>query len=158
MGTEAIKFTVMGNPIPQPRVVDDTRKQRKYNLSYMPKFDPAAKKKVNFGLKALVHRPDTPFNCPLEVNITFCFKRPDGHYGRQNGQPYLKPDSPEWHTTKTGDIDNLDKFVLDSLTGANFWTDDKLVCRQRLEKRYTCKLPCTEIEIIPLEEKGLFDE
>ena len=145
-----INLIVYGDPVPQPRVCDDTRKQREFGLKYMPKYDPAAKKKENFLLKCIQHRPDEPFTEPLEVNITWFFKRPKSHYGSYKGKPYLREDAPKHHSMKKRcDRDNLDKFVLDALTG-KFWIDDGIISKGTLLKLYTDKLPRTEIEIIPL--------
>jgi Holliday junction resolvase RusA-like endonuclease len=153
---DTIRFIIMGKPVPQPRVVDDYKKKQEKNLPYIPKFDPAAKAKANFALKALQYRPDKPFECPLEVNITWHFERPQRHYGRRNGQLYLRPDAPKYYTNlKSNDRDNLDKFVLDALTGPDlFWIDDGIICKGTLTKLYTDKLPRTEIEIIPIQDNG----
>jgi Holliday junction resolvase RusA-like endonuclease len=149
--TEPIHFLIYGEPTPQPRVSERGEfKTTKWGGQYKEKFDPAAKKKTDFLLKALVHRPDVPFDCPLQVDIVFWFKRLASHYGRQNGQPYLKPDAPLWYAAKKrDDIDNLTKFVLDALNG-EFWIDDGCIAKSSQEKRYTDKLPYTEITIKPL--------
>jgi len=146
-----IQFVVYGDPVAQPRVGErGDLKPTKYGGFYKEKYDPAAKKKENFLLKCIQHRPDKPFTEPLEVNITWYFKRPKTHYGRCNGKLYLKPDAPYYHCLKKRcDIDNLAKFVLDSLTGV-FMVDDGIISKGTLLKLYTDKLPRTEIEIIPL--------
>jgi Holliday junction resolvase RusA-like endonuclease len=147
---QSIKFTVPGKPIPQPRMIDGDIKRGKRGNAYAEKIDPAAKKKTDFLLKALIHRPDKPFDCPLQVNLRFFFQRPESHYGRYNGKPYLPDNAPQWPALrKRNDIDNLTKFVFDALTG-EFWLDDGLICRSMQEKCYTDKLPYTEIEILPL--------
>ncbi len=60
----------------------------------------------------------------------------------------MKPSSPLFHTSKP-DRDNLDKLVLDALTGV-FWVDDKVVCQGWLQKEYSDK-PRIEIFIRILE-------
>lgn len=56
---------------------------------------------------------------PLQVDLQFWFPRP--------GTPHKKkPNPPLWHTKKP-DRDNLDKAVLDCLTGL-LWHDDNQCC------------------------------
>ena len=144
-------MTVYGDPVPQPRMGERGElKATKWGGQYKEKYDPAAKKKENFLLKCIQHRPDEPLTGPLEVNITWYFKRPKTHYGSYQKKPYLKEDAPYYHCLKKRcDRDNLDKFVLDALTKV-FWVDDGIICKGTLLKIYTDKLPRTEIEIIPL--------
>jgi hypothetical protein len=61
--------------------------------------------------------------------------RPQGHYGRAKGVPYLKSDAPHYHTGKP-DADNLAKAVLDALTTLGIWHDDAQVCQLDTLKIY----------------------
>lgn len=151
MDKAPIHFVVYGDPVPQPRMGEGkTRYRGKDGREYRKKYDPAEKKKSEFLLKCLHHRPDEPFTGPLEVNIKWHFKRPKNHYGSHQKKPYLKRGVPFYHCLKKRcDRDNLDKFVLDALTG-QFWDDDGIICKGTLLKVYTDKLPRTEVEIIPL--------
>lgn len=147
---ERIQFVVMGPPIAWARVADKGLTVGKHGNTYMEKFDPNSKAKLNFLAKAALYRPDKLFDCPVEVNIAFYFKRPQDHYGRNGGQLYLKPDAPEFYAAKKRhDIDNCIKFVLDCLNG-QFIIDDGQICKIAAEKRYCDKLPYTEVTITQL--------
>lgn len=80
---------------------------------------------------------------PIRVDMVFYFPRPKGHY-RGNGQ--LKPSAPRWHTTKP-DCDNCCKAVLDALTNARLWTDDKQVCISVVEKHYANSHPGCRVNV-----------
>ena len=59
-------------------------------------------------------RPATPFTGALQVQLRFCYKRPASR-------------KLELYKTSRADLDNLEKAVLDALTGAKIWEDDALV-------------------------------
>ncbi|KAL3775197.1 hypothetical protein ACHAWO_003813 [Cyclotella atomus] len=70
----------------------------------------------------------------LEVSIVFRFKRPKSHFvNNKPGEGRIKPKAPgKFHATQT-DIDNLAKFVLDSLNGL-LYPDDRQVVSLKLIK------------------------
>ena len=72
---------------------------------------------------------------PVEACMTFYFQRPKHHFrtGKFAGQ--LKAGKDVWHNKKK-DLDNLVKFVLDSLN-ALAYIDDGQVCSIKAEKFYT---------------------
>ena len=150
--TQTITFTVYGDPVAQPRAGERGEwKTSQYGGQYKEKFDPAARKKFNFAAKAMEHRPVPPIDGPTRVDITWYFKRPKSHFGRRDGKPYLRDDAPIWYALhKRHDRDNLDKFVLDALTGAGWFVDDGIICAGELRKLYTDHLPRTEVTITPL--------
>jgi Holliday junction resolvase RusA-like endonuclease len=146
-----IKFIVYGDPTPQPRAGDGEEKINRHGRRYRERYDPAAKKKTAFLLKCLHRRPDAPFSGPVEVKLTFHFRRPKSHYGSQNGEPYLKASAPTYVAQKKrNDIDNLTKFVYDALN-EEFWIDDGMIAKSSQVKLYTEKLPYTEVEIKTIE-------
>ena len=119
----------------------------------MKKFDPNSHAKLQFLAKAMLYRPDVDLQGPLEVNLKFYFQRPKGHYGRRDGQLYLRPDAPVYVCAKKKwDKDNLTKFVYDALMGP-FWSDDGIIARGTEEKLWTDKLPRTEVEIKTLSNE-----
>lgn len=63
---------------------------------------------------------------PFYVHLKFVFPRPKSMVWK------TKEMSRIWHTKKP-DRDNLEKAVLDALTGI-FWVDDCQVCAGRVEK------------------------
>jgi Holliday junction resolvase RusA-like endonuclease len=77
------------------------------------------------------HAPEKPIDAPINLDLVFTFQRPKNHY-RTNGE--VKPNFSEKHTGRP-DLDNLAKFVCDSLNGV-FWRDDCLVYSVVAEKIY----------------------
>jgi Holliday junction resolvase RusA-like endonuclease len=134
-----IQFDIPGNPIALKR----HRKGKWGN------YDPSATDKADLLAKAMQWRPETPFNEPLVVTMSFLFSRPKSHYGTGKNKDKLKPKSPTWHTG-TPDLDNLEKFVMDALKGF-FWKDDAICCQKFTKKTYTEGTPGIWIQIKTLE-------
>lgn len=68
--------------------------------------------------------PAKPFDCPIDVHLTFVMPRPKS---RKNDV---------WHTAKP-DADNLAKAVLDVLTKVGLWVDDSRVAGLTVLKVYS---------------------
>jgi Holliday junction resolvase RusA-like endonuclease len=81
---------------------------------------------------------------PLVAFIEFYFKRPQSHY--KKGQ--LKKDAPQF-VTKTPDVDNCIKFVLDALQ-PRVISDDKIVTKVIAEKKWCdgASAECTTVELL----------
>lgn len=77
-------------------------------------WDQQAQDKVSLGLMLNRQFSGEPFSKPVAMDIVFLMQRP------KNPTKCSVP-------TKT-DIDNLEKFILDCLTSANIWTDDRNLC------------------------------
>lgn len=73
-----------------------------------------------------------PLEGPLKVHIVFIFSRPQRLTRKKD------PDSRIWKVTKP-DIDNLCKMILDLLTKAGAWEDDKQIVSVEAEKYYCSK-------------------
>ncbi len=112
----------------------------------------SAKEKHKLEVVVQEKAPDTPLDCPLQVDLEFYMPRPKGHYGTGKNGGKLKDSSP-LHHTKRPDIDNLRKLVMDALTGI-FWRDDSLICEGMTIKQYS-SCPRTIINIKILTEKEL---
>jgi len=85
------------------------------------------------------------------MKFLFRFPRPKSHYGKRKGVAYLKPDAPDYVTTKgRNDIDNLMKLVMDAINGI-FFEDDGQVCMVMAKKVYS-DVPRTTVTIIPGKE------
>jgi Holliday junction resolvase RusA-like endonuclease len=108
-------------------------------------YDPSSKDKDNFLLKAMENKPEKPLDEPLCVDIYFYFSRLKSHYGTGKNSQILKKLAPKYHTKKP-DIDNLRKFVLDSLNKV-YWRDDSIICQGSTCKYYTEGTPRTHIVI-----------
>jgi len=76
-------------------------------------YDPSVEDKKDFLIKSLEHKPAIPYDEPLYLFVTFCFKRPKAHFGTGANLRKLKAWAPFWHAS-TPDADNLAKFVCDS--------------------------------------------
>lgn len=88
---------------------------------------------------AIANHPTCPVPAyddgPLEVTVIYRMPRPQAHYGTRAGQRYLKPSAPV-HVDRLPDIDKLDRAILDALTAAGMWRDDRQVARLCVEKVY----------------------
>ena len=82
---------------------------------------------------------------PLIAFIEFYFRRPKIHF-KKNGE--LKEDAPKF-VTKTPDVDNCIKFVLDALQ-PKVVADDKSVTKVVAEKKWCddATAECTTIELL----------
>jgi len=83
----------------------------------------------------------------LVVHIELFFKRPKTHYKKNQ----LKNDAPRF-VTKTPDVDNCIKFVLDALQPLVVF-DDKIVSKVVAEKKWCdgATAECTTIELLRRE-------
>lgn len=86
-------------------------------------YEPAELKAVRQKLTDHLagQRPKEPFNGPIELVVTWCFKASNPSHDGQ------------WKTTRP-DTDNLQKMLKDCMTKVGFWKDDALVCREIVEK------------------------
>lgn len=69
-------------------------------------------------------RPLFPRGTPLAVHMTFTFRRPGSHYGSGRNANVLKPGAPTHHIGFP-DCDKAQRAILDALTSAGVWDDDK---------------------------------
>ena len=78
--------------------------------------------------------PSKPFEDIIEMDITFCYKRPQSHFRIKNKKKILKENAPFFKSSKA-DLDNLIKFVADSLNGV-FYKDDSQIVSINAQKLY----------------------
>jgi Holliday junction resolvase RusA-like endonuclease len=138
-----IEFTILGPPKAQKRHRDvQCGKFRR-------RYDPSTKEKETFAQLVQRHAPDELLRGPVCLSWAAYFPRPQSHYrtGRYAGQ--LKPTAPLWHT-KRPDRDNVDKFLMDAMTGI-FWAEDAIVCAGTLIKKYDAR-PRIEVTVETLKE------
>ncbi len=74
------------------------------------------------------------FDVPLKVELCFVKTRPQSHYGRRNGKPYLKDTAPAFPAV-TPDVLKLARAVEDACTGV-VWVDDSRIVNEPLAKAY----------------------
>jgi len=129
---------VLGDPKPQAR-------HRHFSKGkFSSTYDPTAEKKGSFVSIIQDDAPGVPWDCPLSLELSFYFHRPKNHFGTGKNADVLKATAPEWHTN-TPDIDNLQKFVQDSMNKI-FYKDDSSICQITARKLYSDR-PRTEITI-----------
>ena len=97
-------------------------------------YDPSKKDKKNFYLLAAQYKPKAPITKAIRLGVVFYFNRPKSHYRTGKFSYILKDDAPTYHT-KTPDVDNLAKFIADSLQ-PNFYKDDSQIIELKAEKYY----------------------
>jgi Holliday junction resolvase RusA-like endonuclease len=89
------------------------------------------------------------FTGPLRVDVAVYFMRPKSHFFTGKRSDVLRPDAPNFHTSKP-DRDNLDKAILDAITNAGIWKDDAQVCAGTLTKAYVQFIAGADITITTL--------
>lgn len=133
-----INLIVLGEPKAQARHKHFSRGK------FSGVYDPSAEKKETFASILQRQAPVTPISVPIALELTFYMPRPKAHYGSGAKSDCLKDSAPEWHSGKP-DLDNLCKFVQDSLNGV-FYKDDALIYYLTATKIYS-ERPRTEITI-----------
>ncbi len=139
---DPIQFTVFGTPKALKRHRNATLKD-----GSKIQYDPSADDKKSFLDQALNYKPEFPIESPLSIELRLFFLRPNSHFrtGKHAGQ--IKSSAPK-HMVVKPDLDNIIKFILDSLNGI-FYKDDNQVYRIFAIKLYTDKTPRSEIIIEP---------
>ena len=136
---QKINLTILGNPQAQKR-------HRHVNRGkFISTYDPSKDLKADFLYNAIHNnKPKALILTPIGIILSFYMPRPKAHYGTGKNSQILKKSAPEAHSSKP-DIDNMIKFVLDSLNGIYF-KDDSQVFIITAKKLYS-ERPRTEIEI-----------
>jgi Holliday junction resolvase RusA-like endonuclease len=86
---------------------------------------------------------------PVRVSVIFTFTRPASHYTRGK-QPVLKPGAPALPVTEA-DTDKLSRAILDALTAAGIYLDDRQVTTLIAMKFYG-EQPSCMIRVDPVAE------
>lgn len=100
-------------------------------------YDPSSTDKKNWMLLAQDFCPREPLPGALEINLEFNMLRPKSHFGTGRNLGKLKDSAPDNHT-RTPDLDNLVKFVLDAMNG-EFYIDDSQIININCKKLYADK-------------------
>lgn len=95
---------------------------------------------------ALKVAPETPYDEPLRVSVTFLMPRPKAHFRTGKHEGELKPETPKYHT-KMPDALKLMRGTEDALTGI-IWKDDSRIYREIIEKVYTEDRPGAVIRVL----------
>lgn len=132
-----VRFIVRGPPKPLVR----------HRVSTMRMYNPSAEAQDSFRklvrqlLLSRVDNVDETANFPpvfptqsLAMTIAFRMKRPKKHfYANRPGPGRLRATAPPQTSVMRSDVDNLAKFVLDSLNGL-MYEDDRQVCSLHVTK------------------------
>lgn len=129
-----LALTIPAVPVgqPRPRAVAFGGRARMHELTHVRQADgtrkphPIAAFKATCRLSVQQVFHDPPLEGPLRVDLTFVFPRPQGLIWKTRPMPRLP------HTKKP-DRDNVDKAVMDALTGL-LWRDDCQVISGTIEK------------------------
>lgn len=123
-----LRFEICGSPRPLQR--HRTSRFHTYNPSvkYQESFQDALKKLMfDFHIESI----DTPlFDATeyLEMTIIFRMKRPKSHFvNNKPGPGRLKEKAPSQLSSIRTDVDNLSKFVLDSMNGVMYEDDRQII-------------------------------
>ena len=168
-----IQFTIRGNPLPLARhrssgkfmYNPSANKQRSFRdifLDMLDEYDTRPTKEASTTASKLpLLLPPIPVfqtNDHLSITLIFNQKRPRSHFvnNKPGGKERLKrflPNGDRRPPTRT-DVDNLAKFVLDSLNGV-LYDDDRQVVELKAVKRYDDVGECwgsTEVIAIALDD------
>lgn len=119
-----MSFLVPALPVAQPRARATAFAGRA--RVYEPSRHPVQAFKASVRIAAAIAYDGPPLDGPLQVDCVFTFPRPKAMVWKNKPMPRV------WHAKKP-DRDNLDKAVLDALSGL-LWRDDCQVCSGSLEK------------------------
>jgi Holliday junction resolvase RusA-like endonuclease len=149
-GPNQIQFTVRGQPL--------ALKRHRSGNGFL--YNPSAKAQQSFcttveSLFANHAAPLFPRDDYLTVVMVFYLKRPKNHYvGNKVAPERLRPTAP-LYTKSPPDVDNLAKFVLDSMNGLLFH-DDRQVVSLHATKVYG-DVPATRVTVQKLCPQGDID-
>jgi Holliday junction resolvase RusA-like endonuclease len=133
-----MKFILEGEPIPQCR--HRTFRRNGKNVNYDPNASHKNYVKMQMG-RIVMNDPYLPYKDFYYVSLIFWFSIPKSD---SKAKRKAKLGGLIQHTSKP-DLDNLEKGVLDSMSGVLF-SDDRKVVKLQSEKRWAEK-GYTEIEI-----------
>jgi len=143
-----VTFSIGGKPQEQKRHRHRVI-QSKGKKPFASTYDPCAKEKKSFSTLAAQFAPAAPIQGPVGLLLYCYMPYANTHMGTGRNAKKPKPSAPEYHT-KTPDVDNLAKFVMDALTGL-FWKDDSQIISLTVVKTYSTD-PKTVV-IVMAEEK-----
>ena len=119
----SVAFRVFGVPKAQPRARAVVRG------AHAGVYDPGTAEgwKARVVFAAREHKPPTPLESAIAIDIDFYFPRPKSLCRKKD------PDGVLWHTGKP-DRDNCEKAVLDALTQDGWFANDSIVCCGEVRK------------------------
>ncbi len=145
-----ISFVIYGNPKSQKRHRTYTRGKGGRLLPFARNVDPSKTDKADMLAQIIQHKPSEPWTGPVQLLVSWVFARPKSHFrtGKHAGE--LRPDAPIC-CDKKPDIDNLEKMLLDAMSGV-FFLDDAQVASVVKTKTYgdLPERPRTEVRVMQI--------
>lgn len=93
------------------------------------------------ALCAVSKNDDPPaWTGPIELELEFCLPRPMSHSTVRQSCVYLKPNAPEFPTTRP-DVGKLARSTVDALTHI-LWADDAQIVKETHSKAYSSRTGC----------------
>jgi Holliday junction resolvase RusA-like endonuclease len=158
-GVVNIYFEVDGVPKGQPRPRAFGMKRKDGGVAirvYDPGTAEAWKSAIAVAFRkkfdGLDPKPTLPIVGDVSLRMRFMFQRPKSHYRTGQHSAELRPDAPDWHTSKP-DLDNLVKAVMDALTNIGIWRDDSQVAFMEAAKWWS-SLGGAAISVNVAEKQG----
>ena len=155
--TSLLRFTVRGNPLPL----------RRHRTSRGFMYNPSAKAQTSFReiVQTILFEDNLDDSQPLfgeehalSMTIVFRMKRPKRHFvGGKPGPGRLRETAPPCTSVTRTDVDNLAKFVLDSMNGL-LYHDDRQIASLHVTKLLDNEEECrgsTEVLVRVLKEDDL---
>ena len=132
---------IIHNGVPKP-----LKRHRSTRTGRM--YDPSAKDKNQLGLQIAKYKPKKALKGEIMIRLLFVMPRPKSHYRTGKFKHMLKYKYEKvYYHTYTPDLDNLVKFICDTIQGNNrIILDDSQICRLQAEKVYG-ETPRTEVII-----------
>jgi Holliday junction resolvase RusA-like endonuclease len=153
---------VLGEPQPQgSKTVIQQKGRRPRMIEDNPGTAPWRERVERAAAAAMTGRhsgyPRDLLTGPLELRVTFVFRRPAGHFGTGRNAGRLKPSAPLYVRTRP-DVDKLLRAIGDAITGTVCRDDAQLVI-VHAEKHYG-ESACAHIvvEELAVEEDRLLTE
>jgi Holliday junction resolvase RusA-like endonuclease len=116
---------------------------------YMPTTAAPWQDRIALAIRPFL--PSSPYVGAVEIDVTFYFARPKGHYGSGKNAAALKQNAPRHHTSRT-DVDNLLKSLLDAMTHCAVWRDDAQVVTLKVRKRFATGSAGAQLVVRPALE------
>lgn len=145
-----IKLTINGIPLAKQSFRYAVRPKKdgtNFVSKYQPKKVVDKERNLQWDIKSQLAKDFTPFDCPLDVSITFTFPPPKSW---NKSQKLLFKSGVRMFKDTKPDLDNLEKIVFDSMQGIVYINDSR-VCEKRSRKVYG-DVPSIVILIEPIAE------
>jgi len=150
MSKESLYLKILG--IPKPKQSARFASVRIGNKNFVRSYQKQAVKdnerNIQFDIKNQLPKGFVPYDCALEVDVTFVFPPPSTFSKKKLEQ--LKSGVKFYKTTKPDLTDNLMKGLFDAMEGI-IYVNDSRVCKIQSEKIYGL-IPMIEITFTQIQD------